>query len=472
VTPDSDDIDHLRAILGHRGVLSEAADRCAYETPARYAAGVTPLVLRPADTPEVARVLAYCADRGLRLALQSGNTGLVLGSTPDASGEELVLSLDRLQGIVEIAPSDRSVTVQAGVRLSALNAALEPYGLFLPIDLGADPMIGGMVATNTGGARFLRYGDMRDQVLGLEVVLDDGEVLTLGSGLRKDNSRLDLMDLFIGSCGALGVVTAATLQVHPRPWQTAVALIVPTAPEASLAILSAIERSAPEFLSAFEGMSGAAISRALTHVPALQDPFAPGQPPGYALLVEFACGAAKDQLDLDDLLAECLAPLLEGEARASDILIAPPAKLWALRHALSEGLRASGHVIGLDLAFRRDRVFPFRAAAMDLLAEHFPEVTICDFGHVADGGLHFNLVAPHDTPAARAAQVRASVNDLAAARFGGSFSGEHGLGRLNQDAYDRYVPSSERARAGAVAALFSRGRLGAARYGLSRRKAE
>jgi FAD/FMN-containing dehydrogenase len=462
--PNSEDLDHLRAIVGDRGMVTEATERRSYETAARYGVGATPLVLRPADTGEVARVLAYCTGRGLRLAPQSGNTGLVLGSTPDSSGHEIVLSLDRLQRIVEISDDDRSVTVQAGVRLSALNTALEPHGLLLPIDLGADPMIGGMVATNTGGARFLRYGDMRDQVLGLEVVLEGGQVLQFGSGLRKDNSRLDLMDLFIGSCGALGVVTAATLQVHPRPTQTATALVIPAAPQASLAILRRLERSAPEFLSAFEGMSGAVIARALDHAPVLQNPFAQGKPPGYALLVEFACGAAKNQFDLDDLFAEVLAPLLDEDA--SDILIGPPAKLWALRHGLSEGLRASGYVIGLDLAFRRDRLFPFRAAAAELVAQHFPEMTICDFGHVADGGLHFNLVAPHATPKGRAALARALINDLAVQGFGGSFSGEHGIGRLNQDAYDRYVPRSERERAGAVAGLFSRRGLGAARYGL------
>jgi len=176
-----EDEDALRQIVGSSGVLLAPEDRLPYETAARYGGGTAAAVVRPADTAQVAAVLRHCVRRRLPFIPQSGNTGLVLGSTPDDSGGQIILSLDRLRAAPRIDVGDRTATVAAGVRLSALNAALEPHDLFLPIDVSSDPMIGGMVATNTGGARFLRYGDMRRHVLALEVVLPDdaGTVLQL-----------------------------------------------------------------------------------------------------------------------------------------------------------------------------------------------------------------------------------------------------------------------------------------------------
>jgi FAD/FMN-containing dehydrogenase len=236
----------LAAILGPGGLILGPADRAAYETPARYAGGVAAAVARPASTEQVSQVVAYCVGHGLAFVPQGANTGLAEGSTPDPSGTQLVLSLDRLAAPLEIDAADRTATVGAGVRLSALNAALAPHGLFLPIDLGADPSLGGMAATNTGGARFLRYGDMRRHVLGLEVVVADaaGTVLTLSHGLRKDNAALALRQLFVGGCGALGIITKVTVEVHHRPRQTAAALLVPRDAEAVLPLLLAFEAEA------------------------------------------------------------------------------------------------------------------------------------------------------------------------------------------------------------------------------------
>ena len=186
----------------------------------------------PRPVAELSSTVAYAVRNKIAVVPQSGNTGLVRGSTPDASGYELVLSLDRLRGELAIDPLDRTIRASAGMRLSELNTALEPAGLWLPVDLGSDPMLGGMVATNTGGARFIRYGGIRQRVLALTVVLADenGTVLQLGSGLRKDNSRLDLRHLFVGSSGAFGVIAEATLEVARRPAQAHSALLVPASP--------------------------------------------------------------------------------------------------------------------------------------------------------------------------------------------------------------------------------------------------
>lgn len=449
----------LAAIVGPNGLIVEAADCAAYETPARYAGGVAAAVVRPATTAQVSAVVGYCVRNGLKFTPQGANTGLAEGSTPDASGTHLVLSLDRLTAPLEIDAEDRTATVGAGVRLSALNAALEPHGLFLPIDLGADPTLGGMAATNTGGARFLRYGDMRRHVLGLEVVLADaaGTQLTLSQGLRKDNAAVALRQLFVGGCGAFGIITGVTVEVHHRPRQTAAALLIPRDIDAVLPLLQAFEVGAGSTLTAFEGMSKAAMTRAIEHVPSLANPFAGGVP-DYAVLVELTRTWAprEGEASLDEVLQQIAGDLLErDDGSLVDALFGPVEKMWALRHSLSEGLRASGPVVGFDLSFRRRDLARFRREAVLMLEADFPDFALCDFGHVADGGVHFNLVGPAD--AERKAALRDAVLSLAVDGFDASFSGEHGLGRAFQDAYDRFTPRLVQDYSAAVAAVFGTG---------------
>jgi FAD/FMN-containing dehydrogenase len=466
-----EDQDALLQIVGSSGLLLAAADLLPYETAARYGTGRAAAVLRPADTAQVSAVVAYCVRRRLPFLPQSGNTGLVQGSTPDASGRQIVLSLERLRGSPRVDAGDRSVTVAAGVRLSALNAALEPHNLWLPIDVSSDPMIGGMVATNTGGARFLRYGDMRQHVLALEVVLPDdaGTVLQLSSGLRKDNAHLDLRQLFVGSCGAFGIVTCATLEVHPRPQRSAAALLVPRDEEAALELLAAFETEAGEFLSAFEGMSEAAMRHALDHVRTLRNPFADGLP-AYAILVELSSSAAErpGAATLDEILENVVTRLAEQQAAPlSDVRFGRAQDFWSLRHALSEGLRAKGPVLGFDLSFRRSDLLPFRRIAIAQLASSFPEFEVCDFGHLGDGGVHFNLIQKN-RPAASGARIdalRRQLLDLAISEFGASFSGEHGIGRANQGAYDQYTPAPIQRYSAAIAAVFARVPAAAVRFG-------
>lgn len=450
---------HLTALEALVGPSGLAPDPTAYETPARYAKGLAAAVVRPATTAEVSAVVGYCVREGLAFVPQGANTGLVEGSTPDASGQHLVLSLERLTDTLQIDAPDRTAMVGAGVRLSALNAALEPHGLFLPIDLGADPSLGGMAATNTGGARFLRYGDMRRHVLGLEVVLPDAEgtVLTLSHGLRKDNAAIALRQLFVGGCGAFGVITKVMVEVHHRPRQTAAALLIPRNVEAVLPLLCAFEVEAGAMLTAFEGMSRAAMERAIAHVPSLANPFAAGVP-DYAVLVELTrtWSPREGEASLDETLQQIAAQLLEREdAPLADALFGPTPKIWALRHSLSEGLRASGPVIGFDLSFRRRDLARFRREATAMLSADFPDYVLCDFGHIADGGVHFNLVGPADPD--RRAALREAVLTLAVNGFSASFSGEHGLGRAVQAAYDRFTPRTVQNYAAAVAAVFGRG---------------
>lgn len=443
---DPSHLDRLRAIVGQKGLVDDPSLMRSYEIGARYDEGKAAFVVRPETTQQVSAVVAYAVAHGIPLIPQSGNTGLVGGSTPDTSGSQGVISLDRLTTPLKIDADNRTVEIAAGVRLSALNEALAPHGFFLPVDLGADPMIGGMVATNTGGARFLRYGSMRRQVLGLEVVLPDGEgtILDLASGLRKDNSHVDLKQLFIGTSGVFGIVTRAVLELQRLPQQIATALIVPQDDASVPLLLRYLEERCGEYLTAFEGMSHNAMERALGHVKHLRNPFAHGTIPAYAILVELTRSWAprEGEMELSTFLENVLAQTFEDEPPLlSDALVGRSDDLWAIRHALSEGLRASGYVIAFDLSLPRSDLARFRQEIVGLLRETFPELAVCDFGHIADGGVHFNLVHPGRPDAAYIARVRDQVLDVVVNRYGGSFSGEHALGRANQVLYNRYTPA-------------------------------
>ncbi|MFM2406382.1 MAG: hypothetical protein RL223_4262 [Pseudomonadota bacterium] len=458
-------IDALRAIVGEAGLLT-GADAQPYAQGARYGAGRAACVVRPASTAEVAQVVAVCAAHGARLLPQGANTGLVGASTPDASGRQVLLSLQRLRQRCEIDVLDRCATVDAGLRLSDLDAALQPLGLWFPIDLAADPSIGGMVACNTGGTRLLRHGDVRHNLLALDVVLFDppGQVLQLGRPLRKDNTGFDLKQLWVGSSGAAGVITGATLELAVRPRQSVTALLVPRDDEAVAALLQAAESALGDVLSAFEGLSGAALQAALDHVPTLRNPFGSAPVPPFSLLIELATGLAPDSgLDLEALLTDFLAPHLDD--LLVDAVMGRGQELWQLRHALSDGAKARGRVIGFDISVRRGALMRVRREAAALVAEHFAPLQVLDFGHVGDGGLHFNLVWPHaqlaDWDAQRVEAVRQAVYDLVVHTHQGSYSAEHGIGPHNLACYQRYTPPAALALSGRLQALLDPQGLGA-----------
>ena len=465
-------IERLGAMLGPHGLLTRPADMAAYESGARYDGGRAAFVARPASTETVSQVVAYCVSQSIALVPQSGNTGLVGGSTPDAGGAQAVLSLDRLRSTFELDKDNRSLRVDAGFRLSEINARLEPHGLFFPIDLGADPMAGGMAATNTGGARFLRFGDVRRNTLGLKLVLadEDGTVLDCGAGLRKDNTGPDWKQLFIGTGGAFGIVTQCTFNLERLPKQAATAYLVPRTGEAALCLLNELEERAGTYLSAFEGMSGAAMRHALAHAPSLRNPFPGGDVPAYVVLVELSRSWAPRAAEqpLDAVLEEMLGDIWELPGRPLlDAFVGSPAEMWALRHALSEGAKSAGYVVGLDLSFRRGEVMRFRERMAVLLAAQFPQAEICDFGHIGDGGVHFNLVVPRGPDGGAdmelAARLRACVTQIAVEEHGGSFSAEHGLGRRNQHFYDRHTPERLRQMAAQLKQATSPGAIGAVR---------
>ena len=434
----------LRSLLGRDAVLTEPHELARYEQGWRYGQGKALVVARPSSTADVSRVLALASAQAVRVVAQGANTGLVGGSTPDASGDMLVLSLERLNRLLEIDPVDRTVTAGGGVLLSQLDAALAEQGLLFPIDLGADPTVGGMVATNAAGTRVLRYGDVRQNLLGLEVVLADGTVLDLMTALRKNNTGFDVKQLFLGTSGVFGVVTRAVLRVVPRPAQRSTALVGVQDGESALALLSHLERRLGDVLTAFEVMSAPALAPVFRYQPRLRNPF--GELPPFTVLVELSTTLPAEALALDELLETTLGALLEDEKGAgiTDIFPGKPADLWDIRHHVSESHRHEGQVLGFDISVPRSSMAAFVAAARELLAPSYPYIRVCDFGHWGDGGVHLNLIwnkddAPKPAPEMKA-ELQPLVYDLAVTRFRGSFSAEHGVGPHNQPFYDRYTP--------------------------------
>lgn len=464
----------LVEILGEKGVVEDSAGMAPYENGARYDQGCAALVLRPRNTAEVSACVAYCVGEGIPFVPQSGNTGLVSGSTPDASGAQIVLSLDRMTRIFELDADNRSLHVDAGMRLSDINGQLAQSGFFFPIDLGADPRIGGMLATNTGGARFLRYGDVRKNTLGLKVVLADeaGTIVDLMSGLRKNNTGVDWKQLFIGTSGAFGIVTECVLNLERQPRQVSTAYLVPRDGAAVMVLLQLLEERLGSYLSAFEGMSRNAISAALAHVPSLRNPFQNGDVPAYVILAEISRSWAlrEGEQPLDAVLETVLAEIWEAEGSPlADAFVGPAHEMWALRHALSEGAKHAGRLVAFDLSFRRADVQAFCDWIKSELPGRFADVAILDFGHIGDGGVHFNLVvdetraAPVDGRFER--QLRDWVYSVAVDRFGGSFSAEHGVGRKNQAYYDLYTQQKNKDLAAGLKRLTSPGSVGSVCFG-------
>ena len=435
----------LGEMLGDGAVVTEPHELARYEKGWRYGSGTALAVVRPGGTEEVARVLAFASEHSIRVVPQGANTGLVGASTPDASGGMLVLSLERLSRTLEIDPVDRTVVAGAGVLLSQLDLALEEHGLMFPIDLGADPTVGGMVVTNTGGTRVLRYGDVRQNLLGIEVVLADGTVLDLMTALRKNNTGFDAKQLFVGTSGVFGVVTRAVLRLIPRPAQRATALVGAADGATVLKLLSHLERRLGDVLTAFEVMSALALEPVFRYQPRLRNPFG-GLPP-YTVLVELATTLPAENLSLDALLEGTLGALFEDEATSdgiTDIFPGKPADQWDIRHHVSESHRHEGEVLGLDISVPRASMAAFVDAARALVAPSYPFVRVCDFGHWGDGGVHLNLIWKKDDAGRPSAELKAELQpllyELAVARFRGSFSAEHGVGPHNQAFYDRYTP--------------------------------
>ncbi|MGE0735394.1 MAG: FAD-binding oxidoreductase [Alphaproteobacteria bacterium] len=437
----------LREVVGPRGVVDAPADMAPYVVEERgLYRGAAALVLRPASTPEVAELVRICAAHGVAVVPQGGRTGLVGGGVPDETGRAVVLSLGRMNRVRAIDPFNDTITVDAGCVLADIQKAAAEAGRLFPLSLAAEGscQIGGNLATNAGGTNVLRYGNAREQVLGLEVVLADGRVWDGLRGLRKDNTGYDLRDLFVGSEGTLGVITGAVLKLFPRPEMLHTALAAIRDPTAAIELLARLRASTGGAVTAFELMSRLSIEMVLRHVPGTADPLA--RPYEQYLLIELSepragmgfraaledtlGGGAEDGLVLDAVLAASVA-----QAR----------QLWRLRETINEAQKPEGGSIKHDVAVPVSRVPEFLERATAAVEAALPAVRIVAFGHVGDGNIHFNLSQPlSDNMAAERADFLAQwalinrlVHDIVVS-MGGSISAEHGIGRLKRDELAHY----------------------------------
>ncbi|TCO83792.1 4-phosphoerythronate dehydrogenase (FAD-dependent) [Plasticicumulans lactativorans] len=429
----------LRTRLGPAGWLDQPAAMAPYleESRARHH-GAALAVVRPADTAAVAAVLAACHEAGVGMVPQGGNTGRCAGALPTAG--QLVLSLARLDRIRAVDALDGSLTAEAGCILADVQAAARAHGRLFPLSLGAEGSctIGGNLATNAGGLNVLRYGSARALCLGLEVVLADGRVWDGLRRLRKDNTGYDLRDLFIGSEGTLGVITAAVLRLFPLPERRATALAALADLDACLALLARARHASADTLTSFELLPRIGLDAAVRHVPGCRDPFDVAH--AWCVLLELDGAGDAPAARLEALLADALAAgeIVDAATAASE---AQAAALWRLREGLVEAQRHEGASIKHDVAVPVSRVPEFIRQASAACTALLPGVRPYPFGHVGDGNVHFNLSQPPGMAAAdflacwgRCERV---VHDLVAA-CGGSFSAEHGVGRSKTGEMARY----------------------------------
>ncbi len=438
----------LKAVLGDRGLFTRSDDTSPYCTDWRgLYRGRVPAVLRPASVDELSAALRVCHAHRVPVVPQGGNTGMVGGATPSARGDEVVLSLARLNRVREVDALDMVIEVEAGVPLASAQQAAAAAGCLLPLSIGSEgtAQIGGVLATNAGGNNTLLYGNARDLVLGLEVVLADGSVCHGLRRLRKDNTGYCLRQLFVGSEGTLGIISAATLKLVPQPTCREVALCALPSVDAAVRLCHALQRRDPSALQAFEYMSAEGLELVLHHIPGTVRPLS-GNSAHYALI---DLATSREGADLRAELEQALEQAMEAGWVADAIVAHSGAQaraLWKLREEHSEAQRLAGVSVKNDVSVPISRIARFVEQATAVCSRLLPGVRVAPFGHLGDGNIHFNLVqAEGDDGVALKAQQQAlmdAVNEVVMA-LGGSFSAEHGIGQLKTHLMPRWRGGAE-----------------------------
>ena len=440
-------VEQLRAVVGERGLVTGSADLEPYTVDWRgQFRGRAALLVKPASTQETSRVVTLLAQAGVAIVPQAGNTSLCGASVPDASGSQVIVNVSRMNRVRAIDLDNDTITVEAGCILADLQRVATESDRFFPLSLAAEGSceVGGNISTNAGGTQVLRYGNMREQVLGLEVVLPDGRVWDGLRGLRKDNTGYDLKHLFIGAEGTLGIVTAAVLKLHPRPRAVATALVAVADPAASVALLGRLRSACGERITGFELIARVCFDLVFRNIPASRDPL-PQPHPWYALveLFDSAVGPGLAQM-LESALGEAAE---EGLVRDAVIAAseAQRRELWALRENISDAQRIEGVSVKHDVSVPVSRIPQLVEECDRALQAAFPGIVTVAFGHVGDGNLHYNAFPPPGDGRdfiAWSPQVNRVVYDVVH-RLGGSISAEHGIGALKLDELPHYKAALE-----------------------------
>ncbi len=438
----SPDLSALRAAFAGP-LFTTAEDIAPFVTDWRKSwTGTALAVALPESTADVAAVVRWCAANDVCIVPQGGNTGQSGGSVPRATGQNLVLSLNRVNRVRAIDPANNTIAVDAGCVLQTVQEAADAADRLFPLSLGAEGSctIGGNLATNAGGTAVLRYGSARALCLGLEVVTASGAVWNGMRGLRKDNSGYDLRDLFIGSEGTLGIITGAVLTLFPKPAARLVAWAGVASVEQAMALFAAVRAAHHDALTAFEIVSDIALAMVLTQVPDMRAPL--GGLHRWHVLIEFTdlMSEAGARAALEAALAGGLEAGLIGDAVIAGSM-AQSRALWQLRERISEAQGRHGPAMKHDIAVPVSAIAAFVEDAHAAVAARFPGAVPVTFGHLGDGNLHFNYSpGPRDDPAAITAIVHEAVR-----RNGGTISAEHGLGQLRHDEADMHRGATERA---------------------------
>jgi FAD/FMN-containing dehydrogenase len=432
-----DTLDRLKDLVGPHGFSDDPDELAPHLTEWRNRfVGKTALLLKPANTDEVAAVVRICAENDIGIVPQGGNTGLVGGQIPRPDGEDLLLSLQRMHEIRVVDPIDNSMTVEAGCTLAVAQQAAAEANRLLPLSLAAEgtSQIGGNLSTNAGGVHVLRYGNARDSVLGVEVVMPDGNVWNGLRALRKDNTGYDLKHLFIGAEGTLGIITAAVLKLYPRPHQVETIFASVENPDKVLALLSLARDMTGDAVMAFEMMARFALDLVTRHIPGTSNPLS--EPAPWYVLTEltvardvaeaFLEAAMKQELILDAVMAGTAAQAHE---------------LWKLRESISESQKHEGGSIKHDISVPVSHIPAFVREGLAAAEHLIPGIRPVPFGHVGDGNLHFNFSQPvamdKEAYLARWQDLNRVVHDIVHAH-GGSISAEHGIGVLKREEIRRY----------------------------------
>ena len=438
----------LTAVVGSDHVLTGSAEMLPYLTDYRgNYHGRALAVVKPANTEEVAAITRLCLDAGVPIVPQGGNTGLCGGATPLPDGQSVLVSLSRLNRTRALDADNGTICVEAGCTLAAVQEAAAAAGRLFPLSLasGGSCEIGGNLSTNAGGVQVLRYGNMRELTLGLEVVLPDGRVWNGLRGLRKDNTGYDLKHLFIGAEGTLGIITAAVLKLFPAPRARATAWVNVPSPAAAVALLARFRAACGDRVSAFEIVGRSLLELAFKHMPRCRPPFS--APSDWSVLVELSETSA--DVPLLTLLEQTLDAAI-GAGEVSDAAIAATQSqadaFWGLRENANEAQKNEGFSIKHDISVPISRIPEFIARADAALHAWQPGVRVVAFGHIGDGNLHFNLFPPlgEDEAAliARTGEANRIVYELVA-ELEGSISAEHGLGQLKREANCCYKDAVE-----------------------------
>ena len=445
----SDFVEKLRGIVGDRGLVLDPAGKAPYLGDWRENfMGSALAIVRPASTEEVAAVVRLCAAEKVAVVPQGGNTGMVGGATPDTDGRAIVLSLNRMNRILDVDPLGYTMTVEAGVVLKTIQDEAARHDRLFPLSLAAEGSctIGGNLATNAGGVQVLHYGNARQLALGIEVVLPSGEVWNGLRALKKDNTGYDLRDLYLGAEGTLGIITRAVLKLWPRPKDIATAWIAVPSPAAAVSLLSGAHAASEDNVTSCELMARQGIDLVLQHIPGAADPLAERH--DWYVLLEWSSTRPRRPGENQTGLAEKMEAYL-GEAMEQGLVLdaalaqseAQAKAFWALRENHSESQKKDGPSIKHDISVSVSRIPAFMDEGLAAMKKVLPSCRPVPFGHVGDGNLHFNCMAPvgWDKPRfmAEAPAISAAVYDLVV-KFGGSISAEHGIGRMKVEELAHY----------------------------------